>query len=83
MIKGGKKMKQTTIVAIILGVLVVLSAVQAVQLNGLKSKLSEGKLSVSSSSSKTSSLASSGGSSQRTAALPSNIKDLPQMVGGC
>lgn len=75
-------MKPTTIVAIILGVLIIISVVQAFQLNGLKTKMEEGKLSIGSSSSKTSAT-SSGDSNQKTSTLPSSVKDLPQMVGGC
>ena len=75
-------MKQATLVAIILGMLVLISVVQAFQLNGLKTKVAEGQLSVKSSSGATP-VASSGDSSKRTAALPSSIKNLPKMVGGC
>lgn len=74
-------MKTTTIVAIILGVLVLISVAQALQLNSLKSKVAEGQLSIGSSSSKTP-VASSEGSG-KTASLPSSVKELPQMVGGC
>lgn len=74
-------MKQTTILTIILGVLVIVSIVQAVQLNSMKAKISDGQLSVGKSSAKAAS--QSGGSEKTTASLPSNIKDLPQMVGGC
>lgn len=74
-------MNQRTIVAIVLGVLVLLSVVQAFQLSGLKTKMADGQLSVKSSSGTTS--AASEGSSKKTAALPSSIKNLPQMVGGC
>lgn len=75
-------MKKTTIVAIILGVLVLVSVVQAFQLNGLKEKVSEGQLSVKSADS-TAAVASSGSNGKRTASLPSSVRDLPQMVGGC
>ena len=75
-------MKSTTVVALILGVLVLISVVQAFQLNSLKSKVSEGQLSVGSSSVSTP-VASSGDSGKKAASLPSSIKDLPQMVGGC
>lgn len=74
-------MKKTTIVAIILGVLVLISLVQAFQLNGLKTKLAEGKV-VSSAGSATST-ASAGGSAGKTSPLPSSVQNLPQMVGGC
>ncbi len=76
-------MKTTTIVAIILGVLVLISVVQAFQLNGLKTKVAEGQLSVGSSDSKTTVATSSGSSGKSTASLPSSVKNLPQMVGGC
>jgi len=72
-------MKQKTIIALILAALVLLTAVQAYQLNGLKSEVEDGSV-VGSSVSKQQ--PSSGGSS-RAAELPSSIKDLPQMVGGC
>tara|TARA_Y100000310_G_scaffold333188_1_gene410218 strand:+ start:1635 stop:1862 length:228 start_codon:yes stop_codon:yes gene_type:complete len=75
-------MKQATIVAIVLAVLVLISAVQAFQLNALKTKVEEGGLKLSSSSSG-SSVASSGGGGRSTGSLPSSIRDLPQMVGGC
>lgn len=77
-------MKQTTLVAIILGVLVLISVVQAFQLSGLKNNVIEGQLSISSSSTNTR-VASSGSddTSRRAAALPSSVKNLPQMVGGC
>lgn len=75
-------MNQKVIVAIILGVLVLLSVVQAFQLNGLKTTMAEGQLSVESSGG-TTPVASSGDTGKRTTSLPSSIKDLPQMVGGC
>ena len=75
-------MKKTTIVAIILAVLVLISVVQAFQLSGLKTKVVEGQLSVGSSDS-SAPLASSGSGAKRSAALPSSVKNLPQMVGGC
>lgn len=71
-------MKQTTIVAIILAVLLLVSVVQAFQLTSLKSKIVDGKVSLGATKSSTP-LAT--GSS--TGSLPSSIKDLPQMVGGC
>ncbi len=77
-------MKTTTVISIILGVLLLISVVQAFQLNGLKEKVAEGQLSVSSSSAanKTSS-SSSSGDSRQTGELPKSIKNLPAMVGGC
>ena len=70
-------MKQTTIIAIVLAVLLLVSGVQAYQLTSLKSKINDGQLAVSSAKSATP-LASSGGSG-----VPESIKDLPSMVGGC
>ena len=72
-------MKQTTIVAIILAVLLLVSVVQAFQLTSLKSKIVDGKVSLGAT--KSSTPLATGGSS--TGSLPSSIKDLPQMVGGC
>ncbi len=76
-------MKQRIFVAIILGLLVLISVVQAFQLNSLKTKIADGQMSIGSSSSKTTPLASSGDSGKKTAELPSSIKNLPAMVGGC
>lgn len=76
-------MKTTTIVAIILGVLVLITIVQAFQLSSLKKNVAEGKLSVGSSSGRTTPTTSSGDSGKQTASLPTSVKDLPQMVGGC
>ena len=78
-------MKSATIVAIVLGVLVVLSMVQAVQLNSLKSKVANGELSIGASTTtqaKSASAPTSGGHSGG-GALPSSIQNLPTMVGGC
>ncbi len=80
--EGGKKMKQATLVAIVLGFLVLISVVQAFQLNGLKDKLGDEQFSVKSAS-KTTPVASSSGTDKGAGSLPSNIKNLPQMVGGC
>ena len=74
-------MEKKTIIAVILGVLVIISAIQAFQLNGLKEKISEGQLKVSSSGGKVSTASS--GEDKKTTALPSSVKNLPQMVGGC
>jgi len=75
-------MKYTTLVAIVLGVLVLISVVQAFQLTSLKSKLSESGVSVKSGSSST--VAASGDSGEkRTQAVPKSLQDLPSMVGGC
>ena len=74
-------MKKTTIIAVILAVLLVFSVVQAFQLNTLKDKVSGGGLTIGSASVSTPSASSSGSGS--TGSLPSSIKNLPTMVGGC
>lgn len=68
-------MEQKTIVTIVLGVLVLIAAVQAYQFSELKTKLAGGAVGVST----TSAPSSSGSGAQ----LPSNLQNLPQMVGGC
>ncbi|MBI2548222.1 hypothetical protein HYW21_02630 [Candidatus Woesearchaeota archaeon] len=73
-------MKQTTLVAIILSVLIVLSVAQAFQLYTLKAKVSEGSLTVGTKTGVTPSASGANGNVQK---LPSNIQNLPQMVGGC
>lgn len=72
-------MKKTILVAVILSVLLLISIVQAFQLNSLKKEIKEGQFILSSSGDI---LAVSPGSS-RTDVLPSSIKNLPAMVGGC
>lgn len=67
-------MEQKTIVTIILGVLVLIAAVQAYQFSELKTKLAGGSVPVA-----TVSAPSSGNAPQ----VPSNLQNLPQMVGGC
>ena len=74
-------MKQITIVAIILGVIVLVSSVQAFQLNDLKTKITDNQVNLKLSSNNV--VASSQSTVKKAAALPSNIANLPQMVGGC
>ncbi len=74
-------MEKPTVIALVLGVLIVLSAVQAFQLNALQDKLEDEDLTVKSSHS-SSSVASSG-ERKAPSAVPASIKDLPTMVGGC
>lgn len=76
-------MKQSSIIAIVLAVLIALAAVQGYQLTTLKSKLGKGsQISVNSASAQAAPLSTSG-QEERTKPLPSNIENLPQMVGGC
>ncbi|MBI2580458.1 hypothetical protein HYV85_01485 [Candidatus Woesearchaeota archaeon] len=69
--------------------LVLVSAVQAFQLNSLKEKVESGTLSVSSGSKGAVSVGSGDGGSavassgSGSTGAASSIADLPQMVGGC
>ena len=65
-------MNRNVIIVIVLVVLVLLTAVQAIQLSSLKASIATGKVSVGNAPAQ-----GSGGN------LPSNIQDLPSMVGGC
>jgi len=67
-------MNRNVIIVIVLVVLVLLTAVQAIQLSSLKASISTGKVSVGSAPMQSSGV---GGG------VPSNIQDLPSMVGGC
>jgi hypothetical protein len=73
-------MEQKTIIGLILGILVLVSLVQAFQLNGLKEKINSGTLKVSAASSASPVTASSG---KTVGSVPASVKELPQMVGGC
>ena len=76
-------MKREVIISIVLGLLVIISAVQALQLTGLKAKISDASFSTVKSNSQTVPVASSGGSSDGGNTVAANIADLPSMVGGC
>ncbi|MBI4439960.1 hypothetical protein HY638_03230 [Candidatus Woesearchaeota archaeon] len=71
-------MKKNAILIAVLVVLVVVAIVQAVQLFGLKGEISNIDVKTKSQSQPTQSGGASGGGS-----LPSNIAELPSMVGGC
>lgn len=74
-------MNKNFVITIVLAILVLISLVQALQLNSLKSQLAEGGFSIGTASTKTpvaSSSGSGGGDS-----LPSSLDNLPTMVGGC
>lgn len=79
------------ILPVVLIALVLVSAVQAFQLNSLKEKVESGKLSVSSGSKGPVSIGSTGsggavagsGSGSGSGGAASSIQDLPSMVGGC
>ncbi len=73
-------MEQKTIIALILGVLVLVSVVQAVQLYGLKEKVSTGNFKVGAAAGGVSTVAGSG---KQVGTVPPSVKELPKMVGGC
>lgn len=73
-------MKKPVIIAIVLGVLVIISLVQAFQLNSLKKSIAEEKLSLGSGTSTTPTESSS---KKEISTLPNSISNLPKMVGGC
>ena len=68
-------MNKNVVIAIVLGALVLIAGIQAFQLFTLKTKLASGQIS-------TSALTQSGGSGG-SPQLPSNLQNLPNMVGGC
>lgn len=68
-------MDKNIIIAIVLGVLLLVSVVQAVQLNALKVKVEEGKLTLGKTKSSTTTGATGHDST--------DISNLPSMVGGC
>jgi len=67
---------KNTLVIVVLVVLIVIAGVQAYELISLKNDLNENGVKYSSSS-------VSSKSSTNNNALPSNVQNLPQMVGGC
>ena len=67
-------MNKNVVIAIVLGALVLIAGVQAFQLFTLKTKLAGGQISAG-----TPTQSGGGGSPQ----LPSNLQELPNMVGGC
>ena len=76
-------MEKNTLVAMVLGVLVLIAAVSAFQLNGLRNTLSGGAIvstvNTASQPSPIPQSAPSGGNPQ----IPSSLQNLPDMVGGC
>ena len=76
-------MERKVIVSIVLGLLVIISAVQALQLTGLKAKISDASFSTLKSDSQNVPVASSGGSPSGGNTVAADITNLPSMVGGC
>ncbi len=67
-------MNKNVVIAIVLGALVLIAGVQAFQLFSLKTKLASGEISTAAPTQ-----SGASGSPQ----LPSNLQNLPNMVGGC
>jgi hypothetical protein len=72
-------MNQNVVIAIVLGALVLIAAVEAYQLMGIKSQLASGSVSVGASGA----APQAGGAGGSAPALPSSLQNLPGMVGGC
>ncbi len=70
-------MNKNLILAIVLGILVIVSVVQAFQLSSLKAKVGGAGVSTVSAPASVSAPSSGG------ASVPSSLQNLPQMVGGC
>ncbi len=68
-------MNKNVVIAIVLGALVLIAGVQAFQLFTLKNTLAQGSYSTTA----TPAAGGTAGSPQ----LPSNLQNLPSMVGGC
>lgn len=71
-------MNQNVVIAIVLGALVLIAAIEAYQLTSLKTKVMSGGVQVASAGAAPQ-VAGGGG----TPALPSSLQNLPSMVGGC
>ncbi len=72
-------MKQEMLLSILLGVLIVVSALQAYQLVNLKDAVSSGTVTASSAQAQYGGSGAQSGSS----AIPSALDSAPNMVGGC
>jgi len=68
-------MNKNVVISIVLGALIIIAAFQAFSFYSLRSKLASGEISTSTATQS----GSTGGSPQ----LPSNLQNLPGMVGGC
>ncbi len=67
-------MNKNIILMIVLGLLIIASAVQAYQLTTLKTQIDEGSVKIGGTAAKT---------TTGTTATGNSLEDLPQMVGGC
>jgi len=72
-------MNKNWIFAVVLGVLIIVSIVQAVQLTGIKESIGSGDITIGGGSSTT----NTGSSSASSTSSSSSLSELPSMVGGC
>ena len=78
------KIERDMLVAILLGIIVLIGALQAIQLTGLKNGVSEGT--GAASAAPAAAAASQGASPSapaQQASVPTSLQNLPNMVGGC
>jgi len=68
-------MNKNVVIAVVLGALILIAGVQAFQLFTIKDKLASGNIATTT----TTQTGGDGGSPK----LPSNLENLPGMVGGC
>jgi len=77
-------MKKNLLISIALGLLIILSGVEALQLSGLKAKLSDAPFTVSKTSTQKVSVSSGSAPSHGGGnTVASGLDNLPSMVGGC
>ena len=69
------------VMAVLLGLLIVVAGVQAIELVGLKDKLGSEMTTLLASSGKV--VAATGGGGSASPSLKKNLQNLPTMVGGC
>lgn len=72
-------MDKNTWIGIVLGILVLISVVQAFQMSSLRSQVSSGGVSTAQASLPVQQAGGGGGSPN----LPPSLQNLPDMVGGC
>lgn len=77
-----KKIDKNLIVMGVLVLLILITVIQAFQLSGIKSDIKTSDIG-SSSKSGVSSSSSQSGSSSSGGGVPTNLQNLPGMVGGC
>lgn len=71
-------MNQNVVIAIVLGALVLIAAVEAYQLMGIKNKIASGNVQVGAAG-----VTPQSGGGAGSPVLPSSLDNLPGMVGGC